>query len=93
MPHTLTDHETIRRWAEARGVRPSALARRENPDLADVDICLAVPGLDDEALEPIAWPEWFRKFDDADLALLIEDASRQPSTFNKLVRRNGAAGL
>ena len=87
MAHTLTDHETIRRWAEARGVKPSAVAKPGNPDFEGVDICLAVPGFDDETVEPIAWPEWFRKFDDAELALLIEDASRQPSTFNKLIRR------
>jgi hypothetical protein len=92
MPHALTDHETIRRWAEARGVRPAAVVDPDHPDTGGVDIRLTQPGVNpdeaDESLEPVTWAEWFRRFDANELALLIEDAARQPSTFNKLVRRS-----
>jgi len=92
MPHAITDHETIRRWAEARGVRPAAVVKADHPEDAAPDIRLTQPGagaadLDDD-VEPVTWAEWFRRFDENDLALLIEDAARQPSPFNKLVRRS-----
>lgn len=88
--HVLTDHETIRRWAEARGARPASVKRVNGSDLgyAAAAICLDIPGASaKDAIEPITWHEWFRTFDEHDLALLIENASRQPSTFNKLVKR------
>lgn len=92
MAHALTDHETIRRWAEARGVRPAAVVNPEDADDTGLEIRLTQPGAGpgeaDESVEPVTWAEWFRRFDENDLALLIEDAARQPSPFNKLVRRS-----
>jgi hypothetical protein len=46
----------------------------------------------DENLEPISWDDWFRIFDERNLALLVEDrtASGQISYFNKLVDRDAA---
>ena len=44
MPHALTDHETIRRWAEARGVRPAAVVNPDHPDDAGLEIRLTQPG-------------------------------------------------
>lgn len=93
MPHALTDHETIRRWAEARGARPARVRRGADAPagLKTGDICLDIPGtLEAGAVEPISWHEWFRRFDEHDLALLIENANRQPSTFNLLVARKAA---
>jgi hypothetical protein len=92
MPHALTDHETIRRWAEARGARPARVRRGDAPaGLATSDICLDIPGtMPDGMVEPISWHEWFRRFDEHGLALLIESANRQPSTFNLLITRKTA---
>jgi hypothetical protein len=93
MPHALTDHETIRRWAEARGARPARVRRAaEVPAaLGSGDICLDIPGtLPDGVVEPISWHQWFRRFDEHGLALLIENANRQPSTFNLLITRKTA---
>jgi hypothetical protein len=90
MTHALTDHETIRRWAEARGARPVRMKRGRLATLTVTsdDICLDIPGtLADGDVEPISWHEWFRHFDAHELALLIETANRQPSTFNLLVKR------
>ena len=85
MPHVLTDHETIRRWAEARGVRP-AVVSPDRPDRQD-DVDLGDPPaagrkrrrLGTTSARPVTWAEWFQHFDANDLALLIEDAARQPS--------------
>jgi hypothetical protein len=42
-----------------------------------------------QSLEHIDWDEWFQKFDDNDLALLVQNktARGQKSNFNKLVSR------
>jgi hypothetical protein len=93
MANALTDHETIRRWAEARGARPARVRRAGDASagLATSDICLDIPGtMPDGTVEPISWHEWFRRFDELGLALLIENANRQPSTFNLLITRKTA---
>ena len=89
-----TDHDEIRKWAEARGGRPAVvrsthgkggtgIIRLEFPN---------APNADDEALEEISWEEFFEKFDDADLALLYQEktAGGQKSNFNKLIGRETA---
>jgi hypothetical protein len=86
-----TDHETIRRWAEERGAKPAAVRSTRRKDDAGI-IRLAFPGApnaDDEDLEEISWDEWFRKFDEANLAFVYEDetADGKKSNFNKLVSR------
>lgn len=47
-----------------------------------------------DSLEPIEWDEWFDKFEERGLALLVQDktARGQRSNFNKLVSRETASG-
>ena len=90
MAHALTDHEMIRRWAEARGARPARVrkGRLASLNATTDDLCLEIPGTSPAGtVELITWNEWFRQFDDHELALLIENSSRQPSTFNLLIKR------
>jgi hypothetical protein len=91
--HWTTDHEFIRRWAEARGAKPTAV--KDTGDKNDVGIIrLDFPGYSGEGkLEPIPWDEWFEKFDEAELALLYQEqtAGGDKSNFNKLVKRSTAA--
>jgi hypothetical protein len=86
----LTDHDEIRRWAEERGAKPAAVKSTESDD--DVGIIrLDFPGYSGEdTLEEISWDEWFRKFDEKNLALVVQDktANGKPSNFNKLVSRD-----
>jgi hypothetical protein len=88
----LTDHEEIRRWAEERGAQP-ARVKGTGGD-GDVGmIRLDFPGYTgEESLEPISWDEWFRKFDESNLALLVQDetARGERSNFNKLIGRETA---
>jgi hypothetical protein len=90
--HALTEHEEIRRWAEERGAQPACV--KGTGDERDVGmIRLDFPGYSgEESLQPISWDEWFEKFDESDLALLVQDktASGQKSNFNKLVKRDDA---
>jgi len=83
MAETTTDHETIRKWAEARGGTPSrvkATGGAKDPGILRLDF-----GEKDEGLEPIDWDEFFEKFDKSGLALLYAD--EPDNRFNKLVSR------
>ncbi len=87
---TTTDHEMIRRWAEARGGKPSAVKATESKD--DVGILrIDFPGYDGgDSLEEISWDEFFDKFEAAGLALVYQEetADGQRSNFNRFVRRS-----
>lgn len=86
----VTDHETIRRWAEERGARPAHVKGTGGKN--DVGLIrLDFPGFSgEETLEPISWDEWFKEFEKRKLALLIyppEEAPPDKRNFNKLVSR------
>ncbi len=86
---TTTDHETIRRWAEERQGTPSTVtrtAREGEPGILRIDF----PGFSGQGtLSAIPWEEWFRKFDEMNLAFLYQEraANGKMSRFFKLVRR------
>ena len=88
----LTDHDEIRQWAEQRNATPSCV--RGTGGGEDIGmIRLDFPGFSGEAsLEPVEWEEWFQKFDENGLALLVQEttARGQRSDFNKLVKRETA---
>jgi hypothetical protein len=89
---TLADHDEIRRWAEERGARPSAVLRTEHDGDPGI-IRLDFPDYTGEgSLEEIEWDEWFEKFDENNLALVVQDqtAGGQKSNFNKIVSRGTA---
>jgi hypothetical protein len=83
------NHDEIRQWAEERTARPACV--RGTGGGEDVGmIRLDFPGFSGEqSLEHIDWDEWFQKFDESGLALLVQDttADGQQSNFNKLVSR------
>ena len=88
--HLLTDHDEIQRWAEQRHARPSCV--KGTGGSKDVGmIRLDFPGYSGEdSLQEISWDEWFDKFDNENLGLMVQDttASGERSNFNKLVRRD-----
>src|SRR5438067_13395230 len=89
-----TDHNEIRKWAEARGGRPAAVRRthgKDDPGIIRIEFPDA-PNANDDALEEISWEEFFEKFDEAELALLYQEktAGGERSNFNKLVGRETA---
>jgi len=88
-----TDHDEIRRWAEERGAKPSQVKSTAGSDELGV-IRLDFPGYSGEgSLEEISWEQFFEKFEEAQLALVIQETTSEgePSNFNKLVRRDKAA--
>ena len=76
-----TEHEEIRRWAEERGGRPS---RVKGTDILRIDF-----RDQDEDLEETSWNEFFRIFDEGDLAFLYQEETSEGADgrFNKFVSR------
>lgn len=90
---TTTDHETIRRWVEARGGRPATVrgtGTKDRPGVLRIDFA-EDQGSDrgEERLEPISWDAFFTKFDEERLAFLYQEqtAEGKPSRFFKLIQR------
>jgi hypothetical protein len=86
----LTDHDQIQNWAEQRGAKPSCVRRTGGGDDIGM-IRLDFPGYSGaDSLEEVSWDEWFDKFDESNLALVVQEhtARGQTSNFNKLVSRD-----
>jgi hypothetical protein len=85
-----TDHDEIRRWVEEHGGTPARVrGTEESGDGAGV-LRIDLPGgAGEDQLEHISWDEWFKTFEDNNLAFLYQDhkASGEDSTFFKLVER------
>jgi hypothetical protein len=86
---TTTNHDEIRRWIEERGGRPSRVKGTGSADDAGL-LRVDYPGRgDDEALEEISWEEFFRAFEENNLAFLYQEetAEGSDSRFSKFVSR------
>ncbi|HBT00108.1 hypothetical protein ACFSDD_28565 [Salipiger marinus] len=84
---TTTDHDTIRRWAEARDGNPALVRGTGEDGVLRIDF-----NEREERLDPINWDEFFRVFEQNNLAFLYQEKTADGSTsrFNKLVRRDTA---
>ncbi|HLK65973.1 MAG TPA: hypothetical protein VKU19_21205 [Bryobacteraceae bacterium] len=90
--HRMIDHQEIQAWAEERGARPSCVKKTGGEDDVGM-IRLDFPGYSgEESLQEISWDDWFDKFEESKLALVVQDqtASGEKSNFNKLVKRTAA---
>jgi hypothetical protein len=84
-----TNHDDIRRWVEERGGKPAIVADTEDNGREGgiLRINFEEPGgEDDKGLREIGWDEFFKIFEDNDLALLVQDEG--DSRFNKFVSRD-----
>jgi hypothetical protein len=91
--HVLTEHDEIREWAESRKAKPACVKGTENKEGSSCLLRLDFPGYSgDQTLQSIPWDQWFRVFDQRNLALIVEEkmADGTPSNFNKLVSRETA---
>ena len=81
-----TDHDEIREWVEERGGHP---ARVKGTEVLRIDY----PGFSgEERLEEINWDDFFKVFDESNLAFLYQDKTKdgKQSRFSKLVDRDNA---
>lgn len=86
---TTTDHNEIRKWAEARDGKPVTVRGTGDGDEPGVLRIDFPGGAGSDRLEEISWDDWFQKFDENDLAFLYQDkkADGETSTFFKLISR------
>jgi hypothetical protein len=82
---TTTNHDEIRKWAEARGGKPSRVRDSGEGGILRIDF-----GEPEEELEEIGWDRFFEIFDQNKLAFLYQDKTEEGATsrFNKLVNRS-----
>lgn len=86
-----TNHETIRKWVQARGGHPAIVkdTQSNNRPGGMIRIDFDDPdGSKDTGLKRIGWEEFFNIFDKNDLAFLHQDV--EDSRFNKFVQREHA---
>jgi hypothetical protein len=82
---TTTDHDQIRKWVEARQGRPSRVKTSGKGGVLRIDF-----GETEADFEELSWDEFFRIFDENELAFLHQDklGDGKTSRFNKFVNRN-----
>ena len=85
-----TDHNIIRKWAEDRGAKPASVKGTGGDDIGVLR--LMFPGYSagrSQSLREISWDEFFRKFDENNLAFIYQDETSQgeKSNFNKFIKR------
>jgi hypothetical protein len=85
-----TDHDEIRQWIEERDGTPSRLRESRLRESGLGGILRIDFGAPEEALEPIAWEEFFQIFEKSDLAFLHQDRTEvgKRSHFSKFVSRS-----
>jgi len=88
---TTTDHDEIRKWAEARQGQPACVKGTGGKGDTGV-LRIDFPGGEEQNLQSISWEDWFEKFDENGLAFLYQEktAGGKTSRFNKLVIRETA---
>jgi hypothetical protein len=86
---TTRDHDTIRRWAEARGGQPASVSDTRSGDDAGILRLDFEPK--DSGLERLSWEDFFAKFDDAQLSFLYQEEAGDggKSRFHKFIHAGG----
>jgi len=96
---TLTDHEAIRDWAAARAGYPAVVDSSPAPGVQPVlRLVFGEHGYEDQdqperppnagGYDLVEWDEWFRLFDEHQLALVVAvDAPGQREEFHQIIRR------
>lgn len=89
--NTTTDHDEIRRWAGERDGKPAIVKGTEDGGGGVLRIDFP-GGASGDRFDHVDWDEWFRIFDESDLAAILQEekASGEDSTFIKLVSRENA---
>jgi hypothetical protein len=89
-----TNHDEIRRWAEARDGQPASVkgtGRKGEPGV--LRIHFHDDGEIEESFRKVSWEDFFEKFDEEGLGFLYQDvtADGKPSRFHKFVNRDAEA--
>jgi len=86
-----TNHEVIRKWAEERGAKPATVIGTGGNEIGVLRLMfLGYSAGRSKSLKEITWEEFFRKFDENNLAFIYQEKTSrgEKSNFNKLIRRS-----
>ena len=85
MAKTTTDHDEIRKWAEARDGHPAKVDTGGKGGILRIDF-----GEPEDNLTQIEWDEFFKIFDENKLDFLYQEETSDggKSRFNKFVNRD-----
>ena len=86
-----TDIREIQQWAETRNGKPARVKSTGTDDEGGGVLRINIPGAPEESiLEDLTWDEWFRIFEDCQLAFVYEDqsAAGQDSSSYKMMKRD-----
>lgn len=87
-----TNHGEIQRWVEKRGGHPARVKGTENRSAGGL-LRIDYPGFTgEETLKSITWEEFFKTFDEHNLAFLYQDKTKdgKVSRFSKFIDRDSA---
>jgi hypothetical protein len=85
------DHKLIKEWVVARGGVPGRVAESELPTDEEGALDIKFPEKTEKNIIPITWNEFFIKFEQSNLAFLIEEdrGDGLKSKFFKLISSDG----
>jgi hypothetical protein len=84
-----TDHKSIKQWVEERGGSPARVKDTDKGKSSGV-LRIDYPGYaGEDSLEPITWDEFFKGFEENNLAFLYQEETKDgsQSRFSKLIER------
>ncbi len=85
-----TDHSLIRKWAEERGAKPASVKGTGGKSIGVIRLMFPGYGAErSQSLREITWEEFFKKFDENNLAFIYQDKTSNgiKSNFNKFIKR------
>lgn len=90
LSRTTTDHNVIKGWAEERQAKPASVKGTGGNEVGVLR--LVFPGYAEgksQSLREISWDEFFKKFDENNLAFIYQDntSSGVKSNFNKFIKK------
>jgi len=75
-----TNHEVIKRWADARGARPATVDGTEHGD--HLGVLRFDFGEQTQGLREVSWDEWFDTFDQRELNFIYQEEKSDGSQSN-----------
>lgn len=85
-----TDHDTIKKWVEARDGKPAIVEDTEDSGKGGGLLRIDFPNNKSEELKEVSWDEFFKIFDDNNIEFLYQEETSdgEQSRFSKFVKKD-----
>lgn len=86
---TTNNHNTIKKWVEARNGKPAVVKGTENSEKGEGLLRINFPGYAEDNLENISWDQFFEIFENNNLEFLYQEKTKsgEESRFCKFVNK------